>query len=300
MKPPCLKPGDTIGVMAPSSYVEKADIEKSKTLLEKKGFKVFVHPQTYERHNQSAGTNLQKTLALQGLWQRPDIKAIWAAGGGNRALGIIDSLNYDALKKKPKILIGYSDVTVLLNSVYAHTGITTFHGPVFKDVHKYKELDQLLSLLGGEKISYDLKDAKVLRPGTAEGKLVGGNLSLFHYLPQTLPGKFWKNAVLFLEDCGDELSRFDRMFLHLKRLGVLKDIRGLILGEFLDLEDTGRPFGFSLEEIVMEHMGDSQAPVVMNAPFGHGKKLQCFPIGCKASLETKRLSMRLTECAARH
>src|SRR5690242_17752811 len=99
MKPPALKPGDTIGVMAPSSYVENADIEKSKAVLEKRGYKVFVHPQTWERNNQSAGTNLQKTLALQGLWQRKDINAIWAAGGGNRALHFMDSINFDAMKK---------------------------------------------------------------------------------------------------------------------------------------------------------------------------------------------------------
>src|SRR5262249_50985443 len=105
MKAPALKPGDTIGVMAPSSTVEKEDIEKSKALLESKGYKVFVHPQTYERENQSAGTHLQKTLALQGLWQRDDIKAIWAAGGGNRALHLLSSINFEAMKKKPKIFI---------------------------------------------------------------------------------------------------------------------------------------------------------------------------------------------------
>jgi muramoyltetrapeptide carboxypeptidase len=297
MKAPALKPGDTIGVMAPSSYVEKADIEKSKALLEKKGYKVFIHPQTYERHNQSAGNNLQKTLAFQGLWQRADIKAIWAAGGGNRVLHFMDSINFDALKKKPKIFIGFSDVTALLNGIYAHTGLTTFHGPVFKLATKNKELDHLLALLGGEKSEYPLKGAEVLHEGKAEGKLIGGNLSLFQYLPNTLPGKFWKNSILFLEDNGEEFSRVDRMMMHLKRTGVLKDIKGLILGEFTDLKDTGRPYGFTFEDIIREHTEDLDIPVVTNAPFGHGKTLYTFPVGAKARLDTKNMRFELLEKA---
>jgi muramoyltetrapeptide carboxypeptidase len=301
MKPPALKPGDTIGVMAPSSYVEKADIEKSKALLEQRGYKVFVHPQTYERHNQSAGNNLQKTLALQGLWQRDDIQAVWAAGGGNRVLHFFDSINFNAIKKKQKILIGFSDITVLLNGFYAHTGLTTFHGPIFKEIHKYetRQIDQALNLMAGEKTSYLLQQARVLREGAADGKLVGGNLSLFQYLPQTLPGKFWKNSLLFLEDCGEELNRVDRMLLHLKRLGVLKEIRGLILGGFTDLRDTGRPYGFTFEDIVREHTGDLDIPVILNAPFGHEKTLYTFPLGVKARLDTKNMQLSLLEKAVR-
>lgn len=295
MKAPALKPGDTIGVMAPSSYVEKDDIEKSKAVLEKRGYKVFVHPQTYERKHQSAGDELQKTLALQGLWQRADINAIWAAGGGNRAMHFMDSINFKAIEKKPKIFIGFSDVTALLNGIYANTGLTTFHGPVFKQLHKHSELDHLLGLLSGQKASYELKGAEILNSGKAQGKLIGGNLSLFQYLPQTLPGKFWKNSVLFLEDAGDELSRFDRMFLHLKRLGVFKDIKALLLGDFSMSKDSGRPYGFTLEDVVREHTSELNIPIVINAPFGHGKTLFTFPIGVKAELNTENKSLKLLE-----
>lgn len=299
MNPPALHPGDMIGVMAPSSYVEKKDIEKSKALLEKRGYRVFVHPQTFERDRQSAGANLQKSLALQGLWQRADIKAVWAAGGGNRALHFMDSINFDAIKKKPKLFIGFSDATVLLNAIYAHTGIPAIHGPVFKNLHKHKEIDSLLALLAGEKISMPLKGAKILRPGKAKGVLIGGNLSLFQYLPQTLRGKFWENALLFLEDCGDELSRYDRMFLHLKRLGVLKEIKGLIFGEFTDIKDSGRPYGFTLEDIIREHTESCEIPIVMNAPFGHGKNLFPLPVGVKAEMDADQLILKMLEPVAK-
>lgn len=295
LKPPALKPGDTIGVMAPSSYVGREDIERAVKIVEDKGFKVFVHPQTYERHNQSAGLPLQKALALQGLWQRADIKAIWCAGGGNRALHFVDSVNFETMKRNPKILIGFSDITVILNSLYAKAGIPSVHGPVFKRLDKFQEWDLLLHLLAGENIEYKMPKAKILHDGKAEGRLIGGNLSLFQYLPQTLPGEFWKDGILFLEDCSEELSRLDRMLLHLKRIGVLKNIAGLVCGQFSDLKESGRPYGFTLEEIIREHTEGLDIPILMNAPFGHAAELQPFPVGIKAMLDTKTPSIALSE-----
>ncbi len=295
MKPLPLKKGDTIGVMAPSSYVERADIEKSKALLEKRGYKVFIHPQTFERENQSAGTHLQKSLALQGLWQRADITAIWAAGGGNRAMHLLESLNFEAMKRKPKILIGFSDVTVLLNGLYAHTGLPSFHGPVFKNLTKYKQIDHLLDMLGGKKPVTKLGKIKIIHKGKARGKLIGGNLSRFQYLPKTLPGEFWKDGILFLEDCNEEYSHFDLMLLHLKRLGVLSQVSGIIFGQFTGMKDSGRPFGYSIEDMIREHTEDLAIPVVMNAPFGHDKELYTFPVGVEAELDTVKKTLKLLE-----
>ena len=295
--PPSLQPGDTIGVFAPSSWVEKEDIEQSKAVLEKRGFKVFVHPQTYERENQSAGTHLQKTLAFQGLWKRKDIKAIWAAGGGNRCMHLLDTINFEKLKAHPKILIGFSDVTALLNALYAYTNIVSFHGPVFKNIHKYKQLNHLINLLNEETAPYPIEKNNILHEGKTNGILVGGNLSLFQCLPQTLPGPFYKNAILFLEDCNEELSRLDRTFLHLKRLGVLQDIKALALGQFTDMQDTGKPFGYSFEDIILEHTEDLDIPVLYNLPFGHGEDLYTMPIGVRARIDTAKKEFTLLEKA---
>ncbi len=299
MKPPSLKPGDTIGVMAPSGIVEKDDIEKSTNFLESKGYKVFVHPQTYERHNQSAGTHLQKTLALQGLWQRDDIDAIWAAGGGNRSLHIIESINFEAMKKNPKTFIGFSDVTALLCAIHAHTGITTFHGPVFKSLHKHGEFDHLHDLLTGKNVSYPMEKSEIINEGEAEGVLIGGNLNIFQYLPPILPEGFYDDAILFLEDCSEEMSRFDKMLLHLKHQGVFEKISGLVIGDFHDIRDNGEPFGFTLEDLIREHTEGLDIPIVMNAPFGHGKTLYSFPIGAKSALKVQKdhISFSLLESA---
>jgi muramoyltetrapeptide carboxypeptidase len=273
--------------MAPASYVERADIEASAKRIESLGYKVFIHPQTYERDGQSAGTPLQKVLALQGLWQRPDIHAIWAAGGGNRSLQILESINFSALSKNPKLFLGYSDITALLNAIYAHTGIVTYHAPTFKSLAAYNNLESLLGILSSAACTMDLSDARILNEGQAEGHLIGGNLSLFQLLPRTLPGAFWSGGILFLEDCGEELSRIDRMFIHLRRLGVLQDIKGLILGEFTDTKDTGRPFGKDIPEMIEEHMEGLNIPIILDAPFGHGKKLYPLPVGAPAILDTK-------------
>ncbi len=299
IKPPALQKGDTIGVFAPSSWVEKDDIEKSKSHIEKLGYKVFVHPQTYERENQSAGTHLQKSLAFQGLWMREDIKAIWAAGGGNRCTHLLETLKFDPLKRAPKILIGFSDVTALLNAVYAHTDTITFHGPVFKNLHKYGQIDHLLNILGGQTETYPVTKDNILNEGKAEGKLIGGNLSLFQYLPQTLPNDFYKDAILFLEDCNEEVSRIDRMILHLRRLKVFDDVKALVFGEFTSLQDSTRPFGYTINDIIKEHTEKLDIPILYNMPFGHGQNLYSFPIGAKASIDTEKQTFKLSEAATK-
>jgi len=291
--PPPLLPGDMIGVMAPSSFVDVGEIEAATAAIEAAGHKVFVHPQTYERLNQSAGNELQKALAFQGLWQRDDIKAIWCARGGNRAMHFVDAINFDKLKDKPKALIGFSDVTVLLNAVYAHTGMVSYHGPVFKQMADHKDAQGALDMLAGKVSTIDLSRGESLSDGVADGHLIGGNLSLFQYLPETLPDEFWKDGILFLEDCGDEYSRLDRMVLHLRRLGVLAQVKGLIFGEFSDLQDSGTPYGFSWRDIVEEHVRDLDIPILFNAPFGHGKNLPTFPVGQRVVLDTKQKILSL-------
>ncbi len=299
IQPHSLQKGDTIGVFSPSSWVEKEDIEKSKSHMENLGYKVFIHPQTYERENQSAGSHLQKALAFQGLWQRKDIKAIWCAGGGNRCMHMVETLKFEPLKRNPKILIGFSDVTALLNSVYANTDIITFHGPVFKNAYKYKQMEHLLNILSGKTVEYPLTQDNILNKGTAEGKLIGGNLSLFQYLPQTLPNEFYKGGILFLEDCNEEISRIDRMLIHLRRLKVFDNIKALVFGEFTSLQDSTRPFDYSLKDIIREHCEGLDIPILHNMPFGHGKNLYAFPIGGQAIIDTSTNIFRIKQPATK-
>ena len=291
-KPPALRPGDTIGIMAPSSRIDKKALKSAVKALEAEGFKVYIHPQTYAEHGQSAGAAQEKADALHDLYRNPDIKAIFTAHGGNRCGWLLDLLDYDLIRENPKILIGYSDVTALLGAIHKKTGTPTFHGPSAIRIDKSfgeNQLRQCFNLLKGEQADIPLGDAAILHEGEAAGKLIGGNLSLICSLMGTPYEPDFEGAILFLEDCSEELSRIDRMFAQLRNAGVFDKISGLVIGGFTDLKDTGKkPFGLTLTDIVNEAIaGKNISAVAMNAPFGHEDDLYTLPIGLKATLVTK-------------
>lgn len=279
----------TIGVFAPSSHVEQESMEKTQMLLQDMGIQTYIHPQTYLRYNQSAGTSAEKLKAFHELYANPDISHIWAASGGNRCLHWIDDIDYDALTEE-KPIIGFSDVTALLNALYAHKGFKGIHGQTFGRFKRFPQQEELLSLIRGEKFSYHLEEAQVLKDGEAEGHLIGGNLALFQYLPQSLPGNFWKDGILLIEDWNEELSRIDRMMLNLKRGGVFKDVKGIIFGEFSRIpEECGTPFGFTLEDLILDHTQGLDIPIIMNAHVGHGENLYPLPLGHKIKLSSNKV-----------
>jgi len=286
--PPALNSGDTIGIMAPSGYVTEDQIAPAVDLLKTRGYEVYIHPQTYARDHQSAGTTKEKISALHDLFKNTDIRAVFAAGGGNRALHILDHLDDGLIRANPKILMGYSDTTALLNTICSRAQLMTFHGPVVKQFTD-GSLDNALALLTGKTEEINLEGSEILRSGIAEGTLIGGNLSLVQYLLNDLPPE--KPYILMLEDIGEELSHLDRTLCHLKRSGLFGNCAALIFGEFLDLKDTGRPYGLTFEDIVREHTNELDIPVLINAPFGHGKRQTALPIGCRARLEGHHLKL---------
>lgn len=289
--PPALKIGDTIGVMAPSSYVEEADLQASKTLLEQRGYKVFIHPQTFAKHNQSAGTEKEKADALHNLVKRDDIAAIFFAAGGNRALHLLAHIDFDLVAKHPKIYMGFSDCSVLLNAITKHTGLITYHGPVFKKLATNNQFDFNVGLLSGHSNTINLQGADVIKTGTASGPLFGGNLATVCALMGSKDMPDINNAILFFEDVNEQVSRLDRQILSLKRADIFNNAAGLIFGQFTNSIEGGRPYGFTLEDIIREHTAGLNIPVLMNAPFGHGNDLPAFPIGANVRIENKALTI---------
>lgn len=291
--PPALKKGDIIGVMSTSCWVEEEDVLKAKRFIEEQGYKAFIHPQTTARLNQSAGSAEEKANALNELFANPEIKAIFGSRGGNRANTTLDKIDFNLIRKNPKIIIGYSDITILLNAIYQKTGLVTFHGPLFRELPTHRDYDQMIGVLSGTSDSLDVSECTVLKPGDAEGTLLGGNLSLFQGLLGTSHMPDMKGSILMLEDVGDHLSRYDRMFCHLKNAGILQQLSGLIIGSFTKVKDNeDNPFGFSLEDIILEHTEGLDIPILMNAPFGHGERLCTLPIGAKVSLKNGRISFK--------
>ncbi len=296
-KLPALDTGDKIGIMAPSSRVNRTVIAKAVARLEKMGFEVYVHPQTYAVRGASAGTDKQKVMALHDLYRARDIRAIFAASGGNQAGAMLESLDFRLIARNPKILMGYSDVTALLNAINRKTGQITFHGPMLRKLGgnlSPAELKQCFNLLGGHKADIPMGRAKALKTGTAEGRLVGGNLSLICSLLGTPWQPDFRKAIVFLEDCADERSRIDRMLLHLRNAGVFSQAAAVVLGGFTELTDNGRaPYGKTVAQMIRERTAGLDIPVVTGAPFGHGRDLYTLPVGATARLKAARNGCRL-------
>lgn len=290
---PILKPGDTIGIMAPSSRTDQAKVDEAVKTLESMGYKAKVHPQTRLAHFSSAGTPAEKAQALEDLWSDPDVKAIMSARGGNEAAEILPLLDYKKISVMPKILIGFSDVTSLLLAINKHSGIVTFHGPMLNSLKGIDQghLSQCFRMLSGHEKNIDLSGSQPLQTGTAQGRLIGGNLSVLCSLMGTPYQPDFKDALLFLEDIGDELSRINRFFLQLKLAGVFNQISGLIVGNFSDLTDEGRlKFDRSVEDMVKHHARGTSFPIVTDAPFGHQDSLVTIPVGAPAELNVTSVS----------
>lgn len=294
IKPPPLRKGDRIGIMSPSSRVTRASLAPGVALLRARGYDVYVHPQTYDRRKSSAGTEAAKADALHDLFADDSIRAIIAAGGGNHGLFLLPHLDDRLIRRNPKIVMGFSDATSLINAIHARTGLVTFHGPVAKWLGHIAAVDQTLSLLSGRKMPAPMGRARIVAPGTAEGPLIGGNLTLLNYLAGTRFMPDPRGAILVIEDLNEERSNIDRMLWRLRAVGVLDKISGLVVGQFTDLKDSGKtPYGLTLRDMIERNTADLGIPVVMNAPFGHTRQFTSFAVGARARLTARGATITL-------
>jgi len=287
LHPAPLKKGDTIGVIAPSSYYDVTQLSGATEFLKSQGFNVVFHDQTKAKHHQFAGTPEEKVSAIHDYFKNPDIDAIFCTSGGNGAIHLLDQIDYDLIKNNPKILMGFSDITLLLNAIYAQTGLITFHGPTLSRMQKIDPmcLEQTITLLTGK------TDFIPLNGPDMNGTLMGGNLSAMQALIGTPHASPMQGAILMIEDINDHYSRYDRMIAHMKQAGWLNGTNGIISGEFINSLDTpDRPFGVDIEGILKMNAPDT--PTALDAPFGHGEKLYTLPIGAKASLKNNQLSFK--------
>ena len=191
-------------------------------------------------------------------------------------------LDLNFVRNNPKPFIAFSDGTALINAFYAKTGVTGFHGPTLSRVTRSQphEFEQMIAAMQGKPCLLNWEDAITLHGGQASGPLIGGNLSMISALMGTPYMPNVKGAILFLEEIGDQLSRYDRMLAQLRVGGVFDQLAGLIFGRIIAQGDSSAtPFGFTTEEIIEEHTRHLNIPVVMHAPFGHSGALCTLPVG---------------------
>lgn len=268
--PPSLKRGDTIAIISPAKAIEKAAIEYAQTVFENAGFKVLIGKHTLTKHHYFAGTDLERLSDFQEMLDHPDVKAIVCARGGYGAVRIVDKIQWASQLRNPKWIVGFSDITVFHQKMQRF-GIQSIHAtmPLNFESNSLESFTSLFSALKGESYEITCSSASKNKLGKVSGDLIGGNLSIVYSLIGTDDQPNYRDAILFIEDVGEQLYAIDRMFHSLKKAGILDQIKGLIVGGMTNMKETETPTGFILEDLILEHFEYSNIPICFDFPAGH-------------------------------
>ena len=287
--PPFLKPGDTIAITCPAGFMPREKAQACIDALQAWGFRVVIGATVGgESSNYFAGTDRERMADLQGFLDDPQVKAILFGRGGYGLSRIIDDIDFTSFKATPKWLIGFSDITVLHAHVFTNYNITSLHAPM---AGAFNEDDAaspgVLSLrhaLTGLPAAYNCPPSFFNRNGRATAPLIGGNLALLAHLVGSPSDPDTTGKLLFLEDVGEYRYNVDRMLRQLRRSSKLAHLAGLIIGGFTEMKDTTRPFGATVEEIILDVVGDYYYPVCFGFPISHGKENVALKIGVTHTL----------------
>ena len=289
--PPALQSGQTIGIFSPSSSIVRERFDAGVKILTDHGFKVYIHPQTHQgadSGNQYAGTPQDKVAALMDLWTNPAIDAVMASCGGNTAVQMLPLIDWNRLRATPKILMGFSDTTALLCGLYAQSHIGSVFGPTVQTLGRIDDVAQVFdTIMQKRNVSISLAGADILRGGTAQAPIFAATLSLLLSLAGTKYFPKLDGHILIVEDVGEEVSHLDRYLWQLTQVIDISKLAGFILGRIENISDTGRPLGVSLKESALIHLKDLKAPLILNAPIGHGQSLPALPLGHMAKLNAE-------------
>lgn len=281
-KPPFLKKGDTVGVLALAWKVAFEDLEAAIAFMETEWeLKVVLGESLKTSYNQYAATDEVRARDFQQMLDNPSIKAIFSARGGYGSARILDQINFDAFLENPKWLIGFSDITAVLCHAFC-LGVESIHGvmpKLFLQEGGAQSLESLKDLLFGKPISYQVPSHPMNRKGKAQGQLVGGNLALMVHLIGSRSEVNLSGKILFLEDVGEYHYALDRMMIQLKRTGQLAELAGLIVGHFSNLSDDPSIYGKTAYEIVEEAVAEYEYPRCYGFPVGHEPENWAMPVG---------------------
>ncbi len=268
-----LSAGMKIGITCPSGYVAHSRIEQALHLLHAQGYATVVGKTIGLGAHYFAGTDEERLADLQAMMDDPSIHAIWMGRGGYGMSRIIDQIDFSKFLKHPKWICGFSDITVLHSHIQAHFGIPTMHslmcGSVAADNWEKEPVQSFLNALQGKPLHYEMPAHAMNVLGQTEATLVGGNLAILAHLTGSSSQIDTKDKILFIEDIGEHVYQIDRMLYTLQRSGQLSQLKGLLVGSFTDIEDTERPFGQSVQEVIWDKVAGYGYPVCFNMPCGH-------------------------------
>lgn len=299
-KPPRLRFGDTIGVVSPAAAVQAEALERGCATLERLGFRVQVGAHALDRQRFLAGRDGDRAAELRALLQDPTIHAIFCSRAGYGSGRLLPLLDLPALTHAPKIFLGFSDATFLLNVFVQRAQLSCFHGPLvagqFATGLSQASLDHLLGLVMADGEGMRLSFPTVLRGGRAEGRLIGGCLSILAATLGTAFAVETQGAVLFIEDVGERPYRIDRMLTQLKQAGKLDHLAGVIFGEMHDCFE-GADDPALLHAVIEDIFADYRYPIGFGLPAGHGGENFALPFGIQVRLDGERQTLTFLEPA---
>lgn len=316
LKPPVLRPGDTVGMVAPASNAyEPEEIQIAKETMELYGFKVVLGQYINAQNGYLAGSDAQRAADVNEMFRRPDIRGIVTFSGGYGCSRILPLLDYAQIQRSPKVVVGHSDITALLLGIHQKTGLITFHGSSgLTGVGDYAMEHFRRVIMTAQPIGAVARPPKsdpgtvernnrliTIVPGRVTGQLIGGNLTLVTNLIGTPYEPDTRGKILFLEDIGEEPYRIDRMLTQLWLAGKLQDAAGIALGRFVDCyPNEFRPSFFqtiSLENVLRDRFEPLGKPTLYNLMFGHVRENAVLPIGATATLDATAKSLVINENA---
>ena len=294
VSPPVLKDGDFIGITAPAGYITYQEIESAIRKMESWGYKIKIGDTIDKKDFTFGGTDEERANDLQQMLDAPKIKAIMCARGGYGAIRIIDKLNWEKFKQRPKWIIGFSDITIFHSHLNKNLGVASIHSKMcnsFPDDWGLAEpvqietIDSIQLALSGAKMKYSAIPHPQNKLGITEGVLVGGNLKTLESLSGTKSDINTAGKILFVEDTGEYMYSIDRMFWNLKRTGKLSQLKGLIVGGFkIKVDEDADDFGRTLQDVVLEKIKSYKYPVCFDFPVGHQKNNYALKCGVRHRL----------------
>lgn len=283
--PDSLRPGDTLGIVAPGGAVDLSVIREGEKIIRRMGFTVMVPDDLLDPQAYLAAPDRKRAEVFNRMFDDSSIQGIVCARGGFGAMRMLSHVDFDLIRRHPKIVVGFSDVSALLVNIYQKSQMVTYHGPVLITLPHASDmtLDMLESaLLSGPSYRIDTDALHILLPGSARGQLIGGNLSTLCHLAGTPYMPSFVDHVVFLEDVNEPLYKIDRMLTQLQLSGVFEQIRGVILGVFENCGDVN-----ALHALVQDKFASYRIPVVAGMASGHVADNLTLPIGFTAIIDTR-------------
>ncbi len=300
--PDKFRQGDTIGLIAPSSPVKPEILDQCIELMQTMGYRVKLGKSVkLSYHGYLAGPDDIRAEDVNTMFADNEVKAIFCIRGGNGSVRIMDKIDYDIIRRNPKVFVGYSDITNLNMAFYHLCDMVTFHGPMVSsnmldhyDGYTRESFETTINM--GKSLDFinpEKQEIKVVTEGYGEGTIIGGNLSLLINMLGTFYAPDFKDKILFIEDVHESVPNVDRMIMQLFQLHIFEQIKGLIIGDFSECENS-YDSNYLIQEYIVDTFKDVKIPVMYNIICGHCFPTATIPLGVNCIMDTKDKIIRFT------